>query len=185
VAGSFGGLEIVSHPAGDGEVIWLVSPPIDDRQTVLGPEDARFDPALDATLVRSTIDSLLAISPWIGRRTEQLRWGVYVARKTEHPMMAAADTSNLAQPAPARLEALDMDSFLAVWPSHIGYAMIVGDVVAERIEAALGGPGAFADGLQPSEIGGESPVPLTHWQRDDFVWNDWATFSSVHGIITG
>ena len=184
VVGTFGGLEIVAHRS-DGEVVWLVSPPIDDRQTVLGPEDARFDPALDAGVVRATIDELFAISPWIARRTDQLRWGVYVARKTEHPMMAVADTSNLAQPAPARLESLDMDSFVAAWPSHISYAMIVGDVVAERIEAALGGPVSFAEGLQPRDIAGEAPPPLLHWQRDDFVWNDWATFSSVHGIVTG
>jgi hypothetical protein len=185
VAGRFGGLEIVAHPARDGGVVWLVSPPIDDRQTVLGPEDARFVPAVDAGLIRATVDTLLAMSPVVASQVDALRWGVYVARKTEHPMMAAADTSNLAQPAPARLESLDMDSFVAAWPSHIGYAMIVGDVVAERIEAALGGPGSFTDGVQPSEIAGEAPEPLLRWQRDDFVWNDWATFSSVHGIVPG
>ena len=186
VAGWFDGLEIVTHPdpSGDG-FVWLVSPPVDDRQTVLGPEDARFEPAIDSTLVRSTVDALLAISPQTARRADELEWGVYVARKTEHPMMAAADTSKVAQPAPARLESLDMDSFLAVWPSHIGYAMIVGDVVAERIDAALGSPGSFADGLQPSEVGGQAPEPLLHWQRPTFRWNDWATFSAVHGIVTG
>lgn len=186
VAGWFDGLEIVTHPDHDGDgAVWLVSPPIDDRQTVLGPEDARFPPAIDAALVRATVDHLLAISPTTARRAHDLEWGVFVARKTEHPMMAVADTSNLAQPAPARLESLDMDSFVAVWPSHIGYAMIVGDVVAERVEAALAGPGSFADGLQPSEVGGEAPEPLVHWRRPSFRWNDWATFSAVHGIVTG
>jgi hypothetical protein len=186
VAGWFEGLEIVTHPAPDGEgFVWLVSPPVDDRQTVLGPEDARFEPAIDPAQVRATVDALLAISPDTARRTDDLDWGVYVARKTEHPMMAVADTSNLAQPAPARLESLDMDSFLAVWPSHIGYSMIVGDVVAERIDAALGAPGSFAEGLQPRDVAGEAPAPLLHWQRPTFRWNDWATFSAVHGIVAG
>jgi hypothetical protein len=183
VSGHFGGLEIVAQTTDDGERVWLVSPPIDDRQTVLGPEDARFEPALDPEVVRATVDELFAISPTIAGRAGELRWGVYAARQTEHPMMAVADTSNLAQPAPARLESLDMDSFIAVWPSHIGYSMIVGDVVAERIEAALHGPGPFADGMQPSDVAGEPPPLRSRWERDDFVWNDWATFSSVHGIV--
>lgn len=185
VAGSFGGLEIVTHPSrSGGDVVWLVSPAIDDRQTVLGPEDARFSPAVDAALVRRAIDTLLEISPAIAERAEDLEWAVYVARQTEHPMMAAADTSNLAQPAPARLESLDMDSFMAVWPSHLGYSMIVGDVVAERIDAALEASTAVAEGLQPSDVPGEAPDPIARWERDDLVWNDWATFMSVHGIIT-
>jgi len=185
VAGSFGGLEIVAHPSrSGGELVWLVSPAIDDRQTVLGPEDARFAPAVDAALVRRAIDTLLEISPAIAERAEDLEWAVYVARKTEHPMMAAADTSNLAQPAPARIESLDMDSFLAVWPSHLGYSMIVGDVVAERIDVALGGSTAVAEGLQPSDVPGEAIDPVARWERDDLVWNDWSTFTSVHGIVT-
>ena len=186
VAGHFLDLEIVAHAYGTGdETVWLVSPPIDDGQTVLGPEDARFEPALDPALVRRTVDTLLAISPDVAAGVGLLRWGAYVARKTEHPMMAAADTSNLAQPAPARLESLDMDSFMAVWPSHLGYAMIVGDVVAERIDAALGTSVSFADGLQPVDVPGDTVAPRARWERDDFVWNDWATFSSVHGIVAG
>ena len=186
VAGSFADLEIVSHPIGGrGAHVWLVSPPIDDGQTVLGPEDARFAPALDPALVRRTIDTLFAISPPTASRADELQWGVFVARKTEHPMMAVADTTNLAQPAPARIESLGMDSLLAVWPSHLGYAMIVGDVVAERIVTALGPSVSFADGLQPVDVQQEAPAPVARWARPDFVWNDWATFASVHGIVAG
>lgn len=185
VAGSFGGLEIVAHPSRDGATVWLVSPAIDDRQTVLGPEDARFSPSVDAALVRQAVDTLLAISPAVAARVDALDWAVYVARKTEHPMMAVAETSNLAQPAPARLEALDMDSFMAVWPSHLGYSMIVGDVVAERIDAALGASTSFAEGLQPSDVPGEAVDPVARWERGDLPWSDWATFTAAHGIVAG
>ncbi len=187
VAGSFADLEIVTHSVGGepSEVVWLVSPPIDDRQTVLGPEDARFEPSVDPALVRSTVERLHEIAPHLLARSSELAWGVFAARKTEHPMMAVADTSNLAQPAPARLESLDMDSFTAVWPSHLGYAMIVGDVVAERIDAALGSSVSFVDGLQPADVQGEGPPMVARWERAEFLWNDWATFASVHGIVIG
>ncbi len=184
VSGHFAGLDITAHPVGVGlDHVWAISPPIDDRQTVLGPEEIRFEPKLEAHTVRDTLDRLFDISPEIERRAAELTWGGYVARKTEHPMMAVPDTTGVPQPAPARLENLDMEGFIAVWPSHLSYAMIVGDVVAERIQNALGPAGSWTEGLQPADVCEVNDAPpeklVAHWERPDFTWNSWAAFTKL------
>jgi hypothetical protein len=186
VSGQFGELRITAHPyrgpgAGPDEVVWLVNPPIDDAVTVLGPEETRFDPAVDPIRVLSTIDALFAASPSVQRTRRDLRWGAWTARKTEHPMMATADTSSIAQPAPARLESLSFTNAVVGWPSHLAYAMIVGDVVAERVRTALGPRRAEGTGVPGA---GEWTItePLkARWDRDDFDWSDWSRFARELG----
>jgi glycine/D-amino acid oxidase-like deaminating enzyme len=180
MAGVFDGIEVVSHDHADGwEMVWLVAPPIDDTATVLGPEDLRFAPKVDREVVRDTLGKLFAMAPEVGSRADELQWAAYVARQTEHPMMAVPDTSVIAQPSPARLETFDVEGFVAGWPSHLPFAMIVGDVVAERIRSALG----ESHGSRP--VDGPRPVDLPHpdpesllarWERADFPWQDWSDF---------
>ena len=141
----------IRSPASDDNV-WLVAPPIDDSQTTLGPDDLRFEPKADPAVVRDLLDRLFAMSPELEGMAPSLRWSCYAARKAQHPMMATNDSSLVAQPVPAKLDAFGLDGLLALWPSHLGYAMVLGDVVVERIEAELGGPGEFGGGLRPSEV---------------------------------
>jgi glycine/D-amino acid oxidase-like deaminating enzyme len=178
VAGHFERLDITAHPAPDGGYVWIVRPPIDDRQTVLGPEEFRFEPKVEPRRVVEAIDRLFEVAPDLRDRAAALEWSAYVARKTEHPMMAVPDTSAVAQPAPARLETLEMEGFVAVWPSHLSYAMIVGDVVAERVQSALGPAARYPDSLQPRDV---SPPPnpgLARWERPTFPWRDWTSFAA-------
>jgi hypothetical protein len=187
VAGHFEGLDIAAHPIWTGsDTVWIINPPIDDSQTVLGPEEVRFQPKVEPSVVVAALDRLFAASPALRRMAPSLRWGAYVARKTEHPVMAAADTSGIGQPAPARLETLDMQGFLAVWPSHLSFAMIAGDVVAERVATALGDPVAHTTGLGVSSLG--QPLPqsrVAQWERPGFEWRDWSAFAGRFGYPSG
>lgn len=182
VAGHYGPLQITAHPYGElGEYVWVINAPVDDRQTVLGPEDVRFDPLLDRDQLHTTLDQLFDIAPQVEKLAPGLQWSVYTARKTEHPSMAVPDASAVPQPAPAKLETLEMEGFVAVWPSHLAYAMIVGDVIAERIGQALGPAGDYAGGLQPEDF----PRPpaeafLSRWERSGFPWATWAQFTDEH-----
>ena len=72
-------------------------------------------------------------------------------------MLAVPDASVVAQPVPAKLEKLGLESFMAVWPSHLAYAQFVGDSVAERVTDALGPPSDFSDGPQPADVGAVAP----------------------------
>lgn len=182
VAGHFGGLDIVAHYQGVGSYVWLISPPIDDGQTVLGPEEVRFSPKLDHDVVSRTVDRLFEVAPALRDRAGSLEWGAYVARKTEHPMMATPDTSKIAQPAPARLETLDMEGFIAAWPSHLSYAMIVGDVVAEKVQNALGPAGDFTDGRQMAEFASVPEEQVARWEKSSFEWHTWTDFQTLMGI---
>lgn len=183
VSGWFGELSIVSQPlTGSSDTVWLVQGPPEDARTVLGPQDLRFDPQVDCAIVADTIERMFACAPAVGKLAQSLRWGVYAARRTQHPMLAVPDSSAIAQPVPAKLEAFGLDAFLTLWPSHLGYAMVLGDVVTERISEALGEPGDFSDGLQSSDLARE-PKPLyARWDRSDMGWTDWAGFRSAHGI---
>jgi glycine/D-amino acid oxidase-like deaminating enzyme len=189
LSGHFDGYDITAHPfrpggapGAPGENVWIINPPIDDSQTVRGPEEVRFQPKLEPDAVRSALHNVFAMSPELERRAGELRWGAYNARKTEHPMMAVPDTSAVAQPAPARLETLGMDSFVAVWPSHLSYAMIVGDVVAERVAQALGPAGDHTGGLQVSDFPQlATEQRLARWERASFAWSDWSTFKAQFG----
>lgn len=183
VAGQVDGLHVAAHPLTDTiDRVWLVSPPIDDARTVLGEEDLRFEVPVDSDAVADTVDRLLAASPELAGIAHRLQWSAYGRRKTEHPMMAVPDTSAVGQPAPAKVETFGLDAFLALWPSHLSYAMIVGDVAAERIGEALGPTGAFSDGLLPRHLAGRSEPFRARWDHPEFPWDNWETFAGVHGI---
>lgn len=183
VAGRFGRFQVVAHPASGSDArIWVVNPPIDDSLTTLGPEDLRFEPPLDSSVVAGAVESLVAMSPELGRLAPSLEWGVYVRRKTEHPMMAVPDTTNVGQPAPAKIENVDLERFMALWPSHLSYSMIVGDVAAERIREALGPRGEPADTMSVDDLPRSRADLRPRWDRDDFGWTDWETFAGAHGI---
>ena len=184
VAGHFDDLTIAAHPGPEaGEVVWVVQAPVDDHQTVLGPEDVRFEPALDVGLLRHVVHRLFSMSPELARLAPALQWGVYTARKTEHPMMAVRDTTNVAQPAPARLETFGLQGFVAAWPSHLAYAMIVGDVLAERVQQALGPRGDFSDGAQVADVaGGATTGQVARWEQAGFAWHDWESFAATHDL---
>ncbi len=183
VAGHVNGLQITAHPlAGTNDRIWLVSPPIDDTLTTLGQEDLRFEVPVDPKVVAATIGTLFSTSPEIERIAHRLQWSVYVRRKTEHPMMAVRDTSSVGQPAPAKIETLGIDGFMALWPSHLSYSMIVGDVASERIGEYLGAPGDFSADLSVADLAGPLEPLRPRWDRDDFPWHDWDSFAKTHDI---
>jgi hypothetical protein len=158
--------------------VWLVAPPVDDATTTLGPDDLRFEPKADPRVVRDIVDRLFAMSPDLEAMALNLRWSCYAARRAQHPMMATKDSSLVAQPVPAKLDAFGLDGLLALWPSHLSYSMVVGDVVVERIEAELGGPADFGTALRPSDLGASTLRSRARWDRDNFPWRDWGSFAS-------
>ncbi len=183
VSGRFGDFVVASHALiNSNDNVWVVTPPIDDSLTTLGPTNLRFEPAIDPGVVASTVEQLLAMSPAIEKQAADLSWSVYASRRTQHPVLATADTSTVAQPVPAKIEKFGLESFLAVWPSHLAYAQFVGDAVAERITEALGPPGDYADGLQPADLGRTAPALIARWERPDYQWQEWATFTRTWGI---
>lgn len=183
VAGHVAGLQITAHPLpGTNERIWLVSPPIDDSLTTLGQEDLRFEVPVDSKVVAATLEQLFSMSPEIERVAHRLQWSVYVRRKTEHPMMAVKDTSAVGQPAPAKIETLGIDGFMALWPSHLSYSMIVGDVASERISDYLGAPGDFGDDLSVADLAAPLEPLRPRWDRDDFPWHGWDSFAKTHDV---
>lgn len=185
VNGWFGGLKIATHPlTSSDDVVWLVAPPPDDALTTLGPDDLRFEPKVDPAVVRATLEQLFEISPELQRRAPELHWSCYAARRAQHPMLAATDTSRVAQPVPAKLDAFGLDSLLALWPSHLGYAMVLGDVVVERIQSELGEPADFGDSMCPSDLSTSLPPMRARWDRELFPWRDWASFASRYEIKT-
>ena len=183
VSGRFADLTIASHALTDsGDRVWLVAPEVDDSLTTLGPDNLRFERPTDSAIVAATVDRLLAASPALAKQAVDLQWSVYVARRTQHPMLAVTDSSVVAQPAPAKLEKFGLESFLTVWPSHLAYAQFVGDSVAERIADALGPPQDFSDGPQPADLGTVAPPLRARWDRAEFPWQSWPDFATAHGI---
>jgi glycine/D-amino acid oxidase-like deaminating enzyme len=185
VSGWFGGMLIVAHRLSTSDdVVWLVAPPPDDASTVLGPDDLRFEPKVDPAVVQQTLERLFQMSPELERRAPSLHWSCYAARRAQHPMLATNDSNAVAQPVPAKLDAFGLDGLLALWPSHLGYAMVLGDVVVERIESELGDPGDFRDGLRPSDVAEPLPPARARWDREIFPWRDWASFASRYEVKT-
>lgn len=186
VAGRFGDLWITAHPAPTGDpsgVVWLVSPPPDDRATTAGPDDVRFDVPVDSEVVGRVVEQLFGLSPWLFRRAHRLEWSAWGRRRTQHPMLAAADRATVGQPVPARLDALGLDGFLALWPSHPAYAMVLGDVAAERIGAHLGTSAAFSEGLEPRDLRTGPLRPLVdRWLDDGTGWLEWDVFAETHDV---
>jgi hypothetical protein len=187
LSGRFGPFTVTSHSPGAGDWpgeprTWVISAPIDDTQTTLGPTNTRFDPTIDAARVTDLLAQLFAIAPDLEKRAGGLQWSVYAYRRTQHPSLGVPDTSAVAQPVPAKLEKLGLEGFLAVWPSHLAYAQFVGDSVAERIAEALGPPATYPDSLEPSDLGASAPELVARWARPDFPWQDWTTFRQTHGL---
>jgi glycine/D-amino acid oxidase-like deaminating enzyme len=183
LSGRFGSLTIASHGLTDSaERVWLVAPPVDDELTTLGPDNLRFERPIDSAVVADTVDRLFQASPALAKQASDLQFAVYVARRTQHPMVAVADASLVAQPAPAKLEKFGLECFLAVWPSHLAYAQFVGDSVAERIADALGPALDFSDGPQPADLGVRPTELRSRWDRADFPWASWSSFAAAHGL---
>jgi hypothetical protein len=184
VSGWFAGLQIVAHPADAGaKRVWLVVAEGVGRRPELGPEDLRFSPPGDPEAVRATIERLLAISPHLGH-TDSLEWTAYVARRTLHPS-AATPSSPLGRPLPAKLGSLGFDDLLALWPSHLGHAMVLGDVASERITNQLGDKGAPASGLHLEGIGGDPQPLLARWEHPDLRWRQWSPPGALSGRAAG
>ncbi len=184
VNGRFEELAIATHSlTGSDERVWVVSPPVDDSRTTLGQANLRFELSVDRPVVASLVQRLFAMAPALEKQSGDLRWSVYVARRTQHPALATRDTSAVAQPVPAKLEKFGIESFLAVWPSHLAYAQFVGDAVAERIAEALGPSVDFSDGPQPADLGQGVPALRSRWDRDDFPWSDWSEFARSNVLV--
>jgi glycine/D-amino acid oxidase-like deaminating enzyme len=184
VNGRFEELLVATHTlSGSGENVWVVTPPVDDARTTLGAANLRFDLSIDRGVVAALVQRLFAMAPALEKQSADLRWSVYVTRRTQHPALATPDTSTVAQPVPAKLEKFGIDAFLAVWPSHLAYAQFVGDAVAERIKEALGASVDFSDGPQPADLGQPVPVLRARWDRDDFPWSDWSEFSRTNALV--
>jgi len=185
LAGWFGDLSIVSH-TGPDDTVWIVSVP-GSEEVSLGQDDLRFDPPVDDGIVAATVDRLFAVAPAVARTAPELRWGAYGSRRALHPMLAGPDPAGVGRPVPARLDAFGLESFLALWPSHLGYAMVLGDVVTERIADALGPRGDFSDGLQVPEVSAAAPLTPrpARWDSDALRWRDWASFCAAHGLGPG
>lgn len=186
VSGWYDGLCLAAHPlSGDGERVWLIAPPVDDAQTKLGPDDLRFELSVESSLVASTLERLFTMTPEIRRMAGSLRWNAYVGRRTQHPSLAAPEISDVAQPVPAKLESFGLDAFLALWPSHLGYSMVLGDVAAERIADNLGRPLDATVTSKPTDFGERAAPHPMRWDAADFTWQDWSTFAAAHGIDAG
>ena len=174
------------HPlTGSDDNVWLVAPPIDDALTTLGPDDLRFEPKVDPTVVHDLIGRLFAMSPELEAMAPSLRWSCYAAREGAAPDAGDERQLAVAQPVPAKLDAFGLDGLLALWPSHLGYAMVLGDVVVERIEAELGGPADFGGGLRPSEVSiGRNRRFTPVGTADNFPWHDWGSFAARYEFKT-
>ena len=185
VSGRFGSFTVASHATGPGDAAHLGG--LARRSTTRSPPWVRPTCASSRPSTRwwwpgSSTSSSRPARPW-SAQASQLEWSVYVSRRAQHPTLAAADPSTVAQPVPAKLEKLGLEAFLAVWPSHLAYAQFVGDSVAERIGEALGPPGDFADGRRARPRWAPSAPPLAaRWDRPDFAWQDWETFRQAWDI---
>jgi hypothetical protein len=173
------GIDITTLPpdgrgGAGGEVVWLVQLPIDHSLTTVGPEDVRFPPPVDHKVMSDGLDRLFELCPDVRRQASRLRWSMFVARRTGPPTDGLGDPSRVPRPAPARLDTMGMEALVAAWPSQVANSMMVGDVVAGRVRAALGGPepevDRWPDGL---------PRPATasqqnRWDRADLPPLSWS-----------
>jgi glycine/D-amino acid oxidase-like deaminating enzyme len=183
LSGRFGDLTIACQTLTDsGDRVWLVAPPVDESLTTLGPDNVRFERPTDPAVIARTVERLFAMSPAVAQMAVDLQWSFYVARRTQHPVVAGPDPSAIAQPVPAKLEKFGLEAFLAVWPSHLAFAQFVGDAVAERVTEALGPAQDFSDGPAPADLGLTAPPLRARWDRPDFDWRDWRAFRQAHQL---
>jgi hypothetical protein len=181
VSGWFGGIEIVAQPlSGTDDVVWIVTGAPDHDDTVLGLDDTRFEPAVVPEVVARIVTLLFDLSPQLDYSADSLQWSTYVARRVQHPSVAGAGAEQLATPVPAKLDNFGLDGFLALCPSHPGYAMVLGDVVAERVAESLGEP-MVPDGPRPN-LSAPAPQLVARWDRADFPWATWSSFAGRYGI---
>jgi hypothetical protein len=182
IAGLFGELSIVAQPVtGTDEVVWVVAGVPDHTQTVLGIDDTRFEPTVGADVIARTVTQLFDLSPKIDYSADSLQWGTYVGRRVQHPSVAGPDADQLATPVPAKLETFGLEGFSALWPSHPGYSMILGDVVAERVTETLDEP-MPVDRMFERGGGGPLQVLPARWERPEFEWMSWSSFTADHGV---
>jgi glycine/D-amino acid oxidase-like deaminating enzyme len=181
--GQFGSLTIASHAMGTpGDRVWVVSVPAADDQTVMGIDDIRFEPQARPGAVAAVVAELFAMAPDLRAEAASVTWASFVARHSQHPM-AASSGPEIGRPVPAKIETLGLEGFLALWPSHLSYAMVLGDVAHERITTALGSPGSYTEGPQPFHFPEPSPESLiARWDQDGFAWLPWGEFAPLHGI---
>ena len=181
VSGSVEDLSITSHPVTGGEVVWLVSPPADPRRTVLGPVDGRFRVPVDDESVADVVERLLSASPHLFRHAHRLSWTAWGRRRALHPMVA--EGGEIGRPVPARLDAFGLESFLALWPSHPAFTMVLGDVAAERIADELGTSADFSAGREPQDLVEDVPARrVSRWRDPATEWSTWEAFAEAHDI---
>jgi hypothetical protein len=186
VAGRFGDVWVTAHPdpRGGDDVVWLASVRPDPADTTEGPDDVRFDAPVRAEAVATVTESLFALSPWLFRHAHLLQWATFGRRHTQHPMVATTDT--IGEPVPARLDNFGLDAFFALWPSHPAYAMVLGDVAAERIAAQLGTSAAFSEGRTPLDLRTGPLPPITdRWWSPRTHWLDWDDYAERNDIRAG
>jgi hypothetical protein len=171
------GLHITALPnpgQGGGDVVWLVQLPVDDGDTILGPESLRFPPTVDRKKTAEGLDRLFELSPQVSSRAHELGWSAFVARLTGHPLNDGGR---------ARMETFGMDALVAAWPTHLANTAVLTDAVVQRVLRALGGPApdpeAWPDDLPPP---GPDEV-RNRWQRTDFRWQDWPAFAKEIGVL--
>lgn len=186
VAGRFGDVWVTAHPDPDGgdDVVWLASTHPDPADTTLGPDDVRFEAPVRAEAVSAVTEALFGLSPWLFRHAHMLQWATFGRRRTLHPMVAAPDA--IGEPVPARLDSFGLDAFFALWPSHPAFAMVLGDVAAERIAAQLGTSAAFSDGRTPLDLrNGVLPPVVDRWWSPRIHWLDWDDHADRNDIRAG
>ena len=96
--GRFGPFIVASHGRGadgwPGEPrTWVISAPIDDAQTTMGPANTRFDPSVDSARVTDLLAQLFAIAPELEKRAGGLQWSVYTY--AAHPAPVAGGGRHL------------------------------------------------------------------------------------------
>lgn len=182
IAGTFGDIEVVAHPVpGSSDVVWLITARSASPRLAAGERDLRFDPPIDPERVAEIVRSLRTASPLIDAKPHDFEWSAYVTREAVHPV-AAEGGPMVGTPLPARLDAFGLDSFLALWPSHLGYTMLLGDVVAERVGAALGDSAGPIDPRLLAVARSAPPAARSRWWSPSFLWHDWGTFAAIQGL---
>ncbi len=204
LAGTFGDLDVVAHPvAWSPDVVWLVTGRPGLQRLNPGDAELRFDPPVDSARVAEIVDRLRTASPLVAQKPRDIEWSVYVTREAVHPVVSdggerearrsggerearrsGGERAVVGTPLPARLDRFGLDGFVALWPSHLGYTMLLGDVVAERVAADLGESAGSMDRRLAAVARTEPPAVQARWWSPSLRWHDWPTFAASHGVPT-
>ncbi len=184
LAGTFDDLTVVAHQVPSSpDVVWLVTGCPALHRVLPGDAETRFDPPVDQRHVAQIIGRLRAASTVIDAKIRDVAWSAYVARDAVHPSGVESEGgTTVGTPIPARLDSFGLESFLALWPSHLGYTMLLGDVVAERVATALGNSTGPIDLRMVGVARTEAPAARSRWWSPTFLWHDWDTFAAIHGL---